>query len=93
MGDLCIRTRSVRLWSTNDVVSCDESVVDLVMGALKDGGPVERIWVLWHALSGLGVGVLFIPYGPPMWLVLGFLISSLTIITGVRFVQRRVASI
>jgi len=47
--------------------------------------------VLWHGIIGLGSGLLYIPIGPPSWLVALFLVSSLTIIVGVRFSLRRPA--
>lgn len=49
-------------------------------------GKVERVWIVWHALIGVGAGLLFIPAsGPPFHFVVMFLATSLTIILGVQW--------
>ena len=62
------------------------------MRDLRTGPPVDRSWVLWHGLIGLGCGLLFIPVGPPFWLMMMFLLSSLIVMAGVRFTSRKIAS-
>jgi hypothetical protein len=55
------------------------------MDDLKNGRPVERTWVLYHALIGLGAGLLFVPSAPPFCFVIVFLVASMCAILGVQF--------
>lgn len=63
------------------------------MRDIRTGHPVERAWILWHALIGLGAGLLFIPGSPPVYLVVMFLVTSLTVILGVQFAKRRLVTL
>jgi len=65
-----------------------------MMNELENGTPVERTWIVWHALIGVGAGSLFIPAsGPPFIFTIAFVLSSLLAIHGARFRKRRLVMI
>lgn len=61
------------------------------MDELEIGPPVEKTWVIWHAMIGIGAGLLFLPPpAPPIFFIISFLITAMVILAGARKRNRNV---
>jgi hypothetical protein len=77
--------------SARDLPECEKSLADTsLMAGLSEGPPTERIWIIWHALIGFGVGTLFIPQaGPPIGFIVAFLVTAMSVMLGVQIRRPR----